>query len=343
MSNEIMISVCCLAYNHERYIRKTLDGFVNQKTDFRFEVLIHDDASTDKTPDIIREYEKKYPDIIKPIYQSENKYSQNIQVSYKYQYPRASGKYICWCEGDDYWCDSNKLQLQFDIMEKHPECSMSMHLVECINEDGSENSRHIPEDYYGIKEGIVPEKTLCEAFWLRGGYPFHTSSFCARKTVIDKILSSADDVFSYFNGDRNIIMAGFELGSFYYINRAMSKRRLFSVGNWNSRFSKLSIDKKIENWKKHVYGEMRYNEYSNFKYDEYIKASVACNILSWCMFDIAAAKDLLSECGIDSGVVKRLPIKKFKVYYMILKHCPIAFKALAALKLSGEKRHMKNR
>ena len=72
MNDEIMVSVLCLAYNHEPYIRKCLDGFVNQKTNFKYEVLIHDDASTDKTADIIREYEAKYPDIIKPIYHTEN-------------------------------------------------------------------------------------------------------------------------------------------------------------------------------------------------------------------------------------------------------------------------------
>ena len=71
-NNNIMVSVCCLVYNHEKYLRKCLDGFVMQRTNFKFEVLIHDDASTDHSADIIREYEKKYSDIIKPIYQKEN-------------------------------------------------------------------------------------------------------------------------------------------------------------------------------------------------------------------------------------------------------------------------------
>ena len=86
-----------------------------QKTDFPFEILIHDDASTDGTADIIREYEAKYPDIIKPIYQTENQYSKGIKVSQVYQFPRAKGKYIALCEGDDYWTDPYKLQKQVDF------------------------------------------------------------------------------------------------------------------------------------------------------------------------------------------------------------------------------------
>lgn len=89
---EIAVSVLCLVYNHEKYLRKCLDGFVNQKTNFKFEVIINDDASTDKSADIIREYEEKYPDIIKPIYQTENQYSKGVKLSAVYQYPRVKGK-----------------------------------------------------------------------------------------------------------------------------------------------------------------------------------------------------------------------------------------------------------
>ena len=73
---EIMLSIICKAYNHEKYIAEALEGFVKQKTDYSFEVLINDDASTDRTADIIREYEKCYPEIIKPIYQSVNAFSK---------------------------------------------------------------------------------------------------------------------------------------------------------------------------------------------------------------------------------------------------------------------------
>jgi glycosyltransferase involved in cell wall biosynthesis len=103
--DEIMVSVSCCAYNHEKYIRKCLDGFVRQKTNFKFEVIVHDDASTDNTAEIIREYEKLYPNIIKPIYQKENQYSQGISIKKQYMLPKLQGKYIATCEGDDWWID----------------------------------------------------------------------------------------------------------------------------------------------------------------------------------------------------------------------------------------------
>ena len=71
---DILVSIFCITYNHEKYIRKALEGFVRQETNFNYEVLVHDDASTDGTSGIIKEFEEKYPDIIKPIYQSENQY-----------------------------------------------------------------------------------------------------------------------------------------------------------------------------------------------------------------------------------------------------------------------------
>ena len=125
MSEEhILVSICSLAYNHEPFIRECLEGFVMQKTNFKFEVLINDDASTDKTADIIREYEEKYPDIIKAIYQKENQYSKGVAISATYLYPRAKGKYIAKCEGDDYWIDPLKLQKQVDFLEANPEYGM---------------------------------------------------------------------------------------------------------------------------------------------------------------------------------------------------------------------------
>ena len=117
---KVMVSIICNVYNHEKYVREALESFVMQKTDFAYEVLVHDDASTDHSADIIREYEKQYPDIMKPIYQTVNQYSK-CSITRTYQVPRAKGKYIAFCEGDDFWNDPYKLQKQFDEMEKHPD------------------------------------------------------------------------------------------------------------------------------------------------------------------------------------------------------------------------------
>lgn len=127
MDNTIMVSVLTLAYNHANYIRQCLDGILMQQTNFRYELLIHDDASTDGTQDIIREYEARYPDIIKPIYQQENQYSKKVPIGTTFLYPRAQGKYIAFCEGDDYWTDPLKLQKQVDFLEANPEYTVCTH------------------------------------------------------------------------------------------------------------------------------------------------------------------------------------------------------------------------
>ena len=118
---EPLVSICCITYNHEKYIRDAIEGFLVQKTNFPIEIIIHDDASTDKTATVIKKYEEKYPDLFICIYQNENQYSKGIKPFRTYVFPKARGKYIAICEGDDYWTDPNKLQKQVDFLEAHPE------------------------------------------------------------------------------------------------------------------------------------------------------------------------------------------------------------------------------
>jgi len=118
-TNHPVVSICCIAFQHEAFIRKCLDGFLMQETSFPVEVLIHDDASTDETPNIIREYESRYPCIIKPIYQTENQYSKNVKPNKTFNFPRALGTYIAICEGDDYWTDPLKLSKQVAFLENN--------------------------------------------------------------------------------------------------------------------------------------------------------------------------------------------------------------------------------
>lgn len=120
-----LVSIKCLAFNHEKYIAQALDGFLMQETDFPFEAIVHDDASTDKTADIIREYQKKYPLIIKPVFQTENQYSKRDGSLTRASNAPLKGKYVAVCEGDDYWTDPKKLQRQVDFLESHPEYSLS--------------------------------------------------------------------------------------------------------------------------------------------------------------------------------------------------------------------------
>ena len=150
----IKVSVVCITYNHAGFIRQALDGFVMQKTNFDFEVIVHDDASTDGTADIIREYADKYPNIIKPILQTENQWSRDISISHEYTWPQIHGKYVAYCEGDDYWTDENKLQKQVDFLDANPEYSICFHPVVRRWQDGSKTDEIIPfkKDRFGKTE-----------------------------------------------------------------------------------------------------------------------------------------------------------------------------------------------
>ena len=125
---EKMVSICCITYNQRACIRDALEGFLSQRTSFSYEILIHDDASTDGTADVIRESAERYPDLIFPILQTQNQYSQGLtNISGTFNFPRARGKYIAMCEGDDYWTDPEKLKRQVEFMEANPDCSLCFH------------------------------------------------------------------------------------------------------------------------------------------------------------------------------------------------------------------------
>lgn len=167
---EPLVSVCCFTYNHEKYIRDAIESFLMQKTDFPFEIIIHDDASTDLTTDIIREYEDKYPEIIKPIYQTENQYSKGIQVALSV-YEKSKGKYIAICEGDDYWTDPLKLQMQVTFLEKNPDYVITYTAADAFDENGT------IETYVGGTLEDLSEEQLKRAT------PINTLTACYRNVI----------------------------------------------------------------------------------------------------------------------------------------------------------------
>ena len=122
----IVVSIRCLVYNHASYLHQCLDGLVMQQADFDFEAIVHDDASTDGSAAIIREYAEKYPEIIKPIYETENQYSKGDgtldRIMNAAIHPEA--RYIAVCEGDDYWTDPFKLQKQVNLLERHQDVGL---------------------------------------------------------------------------------------------------------------------------------------------------------------------------------------------------------------------------
>ncbi len=145
-----LVSICCLAYNHEDFIKETLNGFLMQKTNFPFEIVIHDDASTDKTATIIKEYVEKYPSVFNPLFQTKNQKSiYKSGMNPRFNFPRAKGKYIAICEGDDYWTDPYKLQKQVDFLEKNPDFNICFTRTELLKNNQLQLHK-IPEKENGI-------------------------------------------------------------------------------------------------------------------------------------------------------------------------------------------------
>ena len=118
---DIVLSIICVTFNHAKFVEEAIRGFLIQKTDFAFEVIIHDDASTDKTVDIIKRYQSLYPRIIKPIFQTENQYSKGNFRPVLYASTFAKGEFIARCEGDDYWVDPLKIITQVEFLQQNKE------------------------------------------------------------------------------------------------------------------------------------------------------------------------------------------------------------------------------
>lgn len=219
---EIVVSITSLAYNQEKYIRQTLEGFVSQKTDFPFEILIHDDASTDGTTDIIREYAQKYPDIMRPMYETENQYSKGVKVGVELR-NRARGKYIAFCEGDDYWTDPEKLQKQVDYMEAHPECSLCVHAARTADAEGK------------LLQGVMRAADHDCDFdandvILSGGGMFQTQTMLARREFMG---TYPDFYYQSPVGDYPLQIYLGMCGKIHYMDQFMSVYRVQSDGSWS--------------------------------------------------------------------------------------------------------------
>lgn len=133
MDKDIKVSVIVLAYNHEKYLPQALDSIISQKTEHRFEILINDDASTDGTALIAKDYADRYPDIIR-FFKQENNLG-GTRSGYE-MLIRCRGEYIASCEGDDYWCDDYKLQKQIEFLDTHPDYSGCAHDMIIVDENG---------------------------------------------------------------------------------------------------------------------------------------------------------------------------------------------------------------
>ncbi len=225
--NDVIVSIVCITYNHEGYIADAIESFLAQRTDFKYEILIHDDASTDGTARIIRKYAEQYSDIIKPIFQKENQYSKGAKVS-DYLLERAVGKYIAVCEGDDYWISLNKLQKQVDYLDRNPECSVCVHAALRVSPN---KKRKIRQSRPNMGNKVFTVEEVIE----REGGLFPTASFVYRRE-----LAISRPAFYYNSpvGDYPLIVFLALQGSVYYLDERLSAYRVNVKGSWTDRLSR---------------------------------------------------------------------------------------------------------
>jgi len=256
MNDEIMVSVICNTYNHEKYIERAMKGFISQQTDFIFEVLVHDDASTDGTAKIIKKYEKKYPQIIKPIYQKENQYSIDINNIHRIQFPRVRGKYVAFCEGDDFWTDHQKLSKQVHALELHPELDLCVHSAnkfQCNQKIGR----------------IAPKSRNCiisvEEMIQGGGGYVATNSLMFRSRLLENIppfleINPIDYAYQIYASSR---------GGALYLNEDMSVYNYMNYGSWTERGS-TDLKFAVQNLVKCKQMLNGFDSYTNHKYRKII-------------------------------------------------------------------------
>lgn len=289
VEQNIMVSIWCQTYNQKDYIRDALEGFVSQKTDFAFEVIVYDDASTDGTSDIVREYADRYPQMFRIWIAEENIFwSPEKQKEFRRkQWTYCRGKYIGLCEGDDYWIDCNKLQIQVNYMESHPNCAMYLHNALRLDCRTSKLETINP---YVCNEGknLSPE----EVIMLYKGHP-PTASILVRGDVMEW----PEFVVMTSGGDYATELYALLKGKIFYDSRIMSIYRSFREGSYTD----IIADNKESAFR--FYIEMtcfllEYDKYSNYQYHVWITNRIQV-YASWFVHDIESderIREIYSNC-----------------------------------------------
>lgn len=305
-----LVSVCCLSYNHEKYIEKCIKSIVNQQTNFEFEVLVNDDCSTDGTIEILKRLQNTYSEVVKPLYHKENQYSKKKsgqRMNPTFNFPRAKGKYIAICECDDYWLDNKKLQIQVDLMEKNDKINyvFSDYIVDTggdLLEKSKLSDKDIPSllDLHQILKINLMPASLTIIF---------------RKNKLPK--TYPEWFMNCFNGDWGMLFIIASEGEVGYINKplAVYRRGIGIISKTNEFFK----------FKNGLETNKAINKYTNYKYNYHIGKQ------EWHLENITYA--LMEENKLFQGIIyliqklcRSLLENKFnsmliRKNIMFLKHC----------------------
>ena len=261
-----LVSIICFTYNHVNYIDDAMRGFLNQRTNFDYEILVHDDCSTDGTTEKVIEYSNLYPTKVRAFLEEENQYQQGIRDTWKRVADASGGKYIALCEGDDFWIDINKLQYQIDYMEENPDVTLTGHnalMLNCKTGMISATDGFLCEQDVSM-EDLLKNKSFC----------FHYSSFVMKREIYYR-----NGMFRECDiGDWMVQLFAKTKGRVHYFDRVSSVYRYLSNENsWTSRINGRDFDTTVS-YIRHIlllnrFFE-RFNEYTNDEFSTLISSLI---------------------------------------------------------------------
>ncbi len=311
---DIVCTVICLTYNHVLYIKQALDSILEQNTNYGFVIHVFDDASTDGTSDIVREYAKKYPDKIIPFIAE---YNQGVQTNAWNAYKSVKTKYVAFLEGDDYWCDKEKLELQIKALEAHPECSFcSTNNIQLIVKEVNETLTY-KNGRKDIKEGTYTKSIIdfSDVEKIRCAYTTHLSTRLIRMDCVDMNNIKHKEAFLF---DVAQFYYLFSKGKMYWIDKVCSVYRKVG-GVWSGA----SPERRLTNISRAL---LDVNEETNFIFHQKICSQLVLIISYWASLAANANNKIVKQSikHIEKPVsankknrkLKKISIKKMRHYFL---------------------------
>lgn len=282
-----LVSIICITYNQKEYITQTIDGFLEQKIDFPFEILVHDDASTDGTTEILKKYADSHPGVFRLFLEKENQYSKRNFKFIKDMYVASKGKYIAICEGDDFWTDPTKLQLQVDFLENHADYAVVFHPVRVFFENGEHDDSIFPD----MKSGFTLKRLL-------------QSNFIQTNSVVYRAHSDYSDmVYDVLPGDWYTHLYHAQFGEIGFIDRVMSAYRRHEEGVW---WSSMDEDRS-EFWTKYRDGYMTFHAQLLKMYDSPEYSEVIARNIEGSYKSIIQTNAVTSNKNMLYGIISKYP------------------------------------
>lgn len=304
------VSILCITYNHVDYIEKAIEGFLMQKTDFPYEIIIHDDASTDGTTEIVKKYESKYNNI-RLICQDENKYSKGVKIFGEILLPLSQAEYIAICEGDDFWTDENKLQIQANILDRHQDCTMCYHLTDelCVTDNSlRKGAPYLWTGKYSINR-FNRRRTI-----------IMTCSLFARRAALAPLPNY------YFNsavGDLPLQLHLLSKGKGYYLNKNMATHLYMTPGSWSERHTNQDKKAYVSRTVERIAMFQKFDEDTGYKYHKVAQAEISRRLYNMEMEfgNIKSAKRIRAFCktNLKSNILDKIKLMNPQVYNRMLK------------------------